>query len=82
MAAPDKPILDQMVKFYADQQLAQIDATTKQEQVATAQADAEQAAKDLQAIKDQYQAELQGAGEDRRRGQGIRGVGEQERGNL
>ena len=58
LAAPDKPILDQMVKFYADQQLAQIDATTKQKQASTAQADAEQAAKDLQAIKDQYQAEL------------------------
>ena len=57
-AAPDKPLVDQMVKFYADQQLAQIDATTKQKEAAAAKKDAEQAAADLQAIKDQYQAEL------------------------
>lgn len=57
-SAPQKPLIDQMVGFYASQQLAQIDAATKQQQAAAAQTAYQQAVAELNTLKDQYQQRI------------------------
>lgn len=56
--APQKPLVDQMVGFYASQQLAQLDAATKQQQADTAKAAYQQAAANEKAMADQLDKAL------------------------